>query len=334
MTNGQYEDIMAGYAARRSDRERMLSSRRAKVLEKIPAYAALEEEAARVREAYLKALLSGGSASAAPFSPEETAAKKKALLMQHGFPEDYLDIPFTCPLCRDTGFVNGEKCLCFKKAETALLYDQSQLYDLIRKNRFSLLSSEYYRGNDLVRFEKALQIAHTFIDEFGRDPGNLFFYGPSGTGKTCLSVCIAAELLEKGVPVLYFSAVQLFDRLAALSFRRDPEADDDRALSDLLRNLNECDLLVIDDLGTELMNSFIGTRLFTLVNERILRKKPTILSTNLSLQDLQARYSDRVFSRIASAYILCNITGPDIRLQKKMKRRKADFGGDHGLTQA
>ena len=153
-----------------------------------------------------------------------------------------------------------------------------------------------------------------------QDYHNLFFYGTVGTGKSFLSGCIASELLESGHSVIYFSASGLFDALARYAF--DSRAKE--ALSGFYEDLYHCDLLIIDDLGTEMTNTFVASQLFSCLNERHLRKNATIISTNLSLEELRDRYSDRVFSRITSHYDLCKLTGPDIRMCKKRMQNASD----------
>ena len=149
------------------------------------------------------------------------------------------------------------------------------------------------------------------IDNFEQKPSNLLFYGDTGVGKTFLSNCIAKEVLEKGKSVIYFTAFQLFDILSKGVFEKDADAITAH------QNIYDCDLLIIDDLGTEMWTHFSSSQFFSCLNERILRKKSVIISTNLSLQELRDRYSDRIFSRITSNFDLCKITGPDIRMQKK-----------------
>ena len=184
---------------------------------------------------------------------------------------------------------------------------------MLKETNFSNLSYEYYEGEDFIRFENAVKTCKDFIDCFNSDYHNLFFYGTVGTGKSFLSGCIAKELIDQGKSVIYFSSTGLFEKLSALSF--DYNAKEDKA--ELYEDLYSCDLLIIDDLGTELTNNFSSSQFFSCLNERILRKKSFIISTNLSLQELRDRYSDRIFSRITSNFKLCKITGPDIRMYKK-----------------
>lgn len=147
---------------------------------------------------------------------------------------------------------------------------------------------------------------------FRKDGKSMLFYGSVGTGKTFLSNCIAKELLDKGFSVIYFTSFQLFELLSGAisggseSFRQAYEP------------LLESDLLILDDMGTELSNTFTVSKLFQILNERMLAGKSTIISTNLSLQDFRDIYSERVFSRITSSYTLLKFTGSDIRIRRKI----------------
>ena len=140
-------------------------------------------------------------------------------------------------------------------------------------------------------------------------------YGDTGVGKTFLSHCIAKELLEQSYSVIYFTASQLFDILAKNTFDKDADAG---LVHD---HILDCDLLIIDDLGTEFANSFTTSQLFICLNERILRKKSTLISTNLALEDIRNIYSERIFSRITSTYTVLRMTGDDIRIQKKLMNK-------------
>ena len=195
---------------------------------------------------------------------------------------------------------------------------------MLDRENFDTFSMEYYSEGHIDRLtgrssreaiEIALKTCHEFTDTFGTDFRNLLLYGDTGVGKTFLSHCIAKELLEQSFSVIYFTAAQLFDIFAKSTFRREEEAGAD------CEHIYSCDLLIIDDLGTEMSNTFTNSQLFICLNERILRKKSTLISTNLSLEDLKNIYSERVFSRITSAYTVLRLTGDDIRIQKKLMNR-------------
>jgi len=156
--------------------------------------------------------------------------------------------------------------------------------------------------------------AWDFIHNFDRSFDNLFLYGDTGLGKTYLSCCIAKELLDTSHSVIYLTAFQLFDILRKANFNKD-------SLSTMQGdNILSCDLLIIDDLGTEVGNSFTNSQLFLCLNERILNRKSTIISTNLSLSGFSENYSERVFSRVSSCYKMWKLTGRDIRIQSKINK--------------
>lgn len=321
LTNAQYDQILHQYEERQCIRRRELESRRERVYSSIPGYRSLEDETASLSVSQGKKLLSGEDNALQDLrsSLADLRAKRERLLLEAGFPADYLNPPFVCANCQDTGYHDGVKCHCFRQAEISLLYEQSGIAEMLQNNNFSHLSYEYHTGEDLAHFEKAVETCKDFIKNFDSDYHNLFFYGTVGTGKSFLSGCVAKELIDTGHAVIYFSATGLFDLLSAAAFDSKNREERRNAYADLY----QCDLLIIDDLGTELTNQFTASQLFSLLNERALGKKAVIISTNLSLRELQDRYSDRIFSRITSNFMVCKLTGPDIRMyQKRQQSRK------------
>ena len=323
---------MADYARIRDRHRRELEKRRTQAYARIPALQKLEEQTPALAVDQLRRRLRSPAASgpdgSVPGTPadrkgsfRETAAQITAtrirLLTENGFPPDYLEMTWDCPDCRDTGYIGREKCHCLRRREISVLYNQSRLETLAAGADFSLLSEKYYAGEDLERFRNALRVCRLFVEQFDTVHRNLYLCGTVGTGKTMLSVCTAKALIEKGRSVLYFSASSLFDRLADCTFNSGSR----EGLRGFLDDLYTCDLLIIDDLGTEFTNAFVASQLFTCISERELNRHSTIISTNLSLGELQARYSDRVFSRITSTYEICKLTGRDIRLQRRRRGR-------------
>ena len=326
LTNSQYDQIMHTYEQHRLENEYRRRRRYADISRKIPEIKELDDEISSLSIQQARRLLDGDD-SALDLLKEKIhslSQKKLALLRKNGYPSDYLDLHYTCPDCRDTGYIGDAKCHCFKKAVIDLLYTQSNLQEILDKENFDTFSLEYYSSNHIdsltgrssrEAIEIALKCCHEFIDTFGSDFHNLLLYGDTGVGKTFLSHCIAKELLERSFSVIYFTAAQLFDIFAKNTFRREEETGFDYG------HIYGCDLLIIDDLGTEMSNSFTNSQLFICLNERILRRKSTLISTNLSLEDLKNIYSERVFSRISSAYTVLRLTGDDIRIQKKLMNR-------------
>ena len=320
LSNPQYEAIIKNYERTRDDNRHLLETRRAQVYASVPEYQKLEESVSGLAASAARLVLEGDDSALTQLKAKlsEISKQRTDLLTGAGFSADYLEPFYTCPLCQDTGYVTGseglrEKCRCFRQQEISILYAQSNIQDMIKRENFNTLSYEYYQGEDLQHFKAAVHLSKDFTENFKECFRNLFFYGTVGTGKSFLSGCIAGELLQSGFSVIYFSASGLFDRLARYAF--DSKAKE--ALQDFYEDLYQCDLLIIDDLGTEVTNSFVTSQLFACLNERSLRKKSVIISTNLSLEELRDRYSDRIFSRITSNFSLCKLTGPDIRIYRK-----------------
>ena len=313
--------IMREYNRRQSQNRALLEERRTAVYQEIPRLPEIDREVASLSARRARALLDGSCVGTDDLRTAIAALsrERKELLAANGYPENFLEMPYTCPLCQDTGYVGSKKCTCFKKAEIELLYSQSNLNEILEKENFDHFSFDYYSDtitNDatgLTARETALRAYNTarnFVKDFDTAFQNLFLYGSTGVGKTFLSHCIAGELLKSAHCVLYFSAFDLFDLLAKSTFsRKQDDAGEENFIFD-------CDLLIIDDLGTELTNSFVSSQLFLCINERIMRRKSTIISTNMKLEDFSAVYSERTFSRIASNYQMIKLIGKDIRIEK------------------
>lgn len=326
LTNQQYEIIMKGYEETQTRNRHILEQRREEIYRKLPAYRALKESAGQICVKYAHKMFDGDDKALTDLhSALAGLSRQKSLLLTDAdYPADYLEPVYDCPDCHDTGYlaasedsdsdgIQSRKCHCFRQQELSLLYEQSNIRDLIKKENFSTLSYDYYQGEHLEHFKDAVKNSKAFVQTFGQDFCNLFFYGTVGTGKSFLSGCIAAELLKSGHSVIYFSSSGLFDTLARYSF--DIKAKE--TLYNFYKDLYNCELVIIDDLGTEVTNSFVTSQLFACLNERFLRRRPTIISTNLNLKELRDRYSDRIFSRITSNFNFCKLTGTDIRLYKK-----------------
>ncbi|MBQ3795436.1 MAG: ATP-binding protein [Butyrivibrio sp.] len=322
LTNAQYDAIMHEYEERRSLHRQELEERQRYVYENVPGYKDLEDMTATTSVNFGKRLLAGErlDRSALKAELDELAKQKQTLLTESGFSSDYLDMGYTCQDCKDTGYIGNEKCHCFKQKIIEALYDKSNLRMLTKSANFKLLTDKYYSGEDLDRFKGALRACEDFINNFNSDYQNLFIYGTVGTGKTFLSICVANELLKKGCSVIYFSASGLFDMLSQYVFDAKLKSE----LRGIYDDLYNCELLVIDDLGTEGINQFTLSQLFPLLNERDNRKKSTIITTNLSLEHLQNNYSERIFSRITSNFRLLKLTGKDIRTLKKIARKESE----------
>ena len=249
-------------------------------------------------------------------------AKKYEMLVSHGYNPDYLNLHYNCPKCKDTGFIGIDKCSCFKSKLIKLYYKDSDLEEAVKTNNFKNFNINLYSNHKLnderytprKNIEDILEyITGEYLPNFKNSNTNLLFYGNSGTGKTFLSWCIAKELLDKGFLVVYKTSDDLLRALKDIKFNNDTD------LENLLIN---CDLLIIDDLGSEQITDFSSTELFTLINKKILKNKKMLISTNLSLPLISKRYSERISSRIIGEFKLFKFFAEDIRIQLNLKRQK------------
>ena len=318
LKNSQYYAIMRNYEQIRLKNHDLQNARYEEVCAKIPEFKSLDESISILSVQYGKKLLNGDESALMSLKDELKGlrGRKKALLVSAGFPADYLEPVYDCPDCRDTGYIGIIQ----------LLYDQSNIKEFPTEASFGHFRLDFYPSSlydkttgrsARAMMEDTLRICHRFIDTFGKEFQNLFFYGSVGVGKTFLSTCIAREIMEREYSVVYFSAPQLFNTLAQTKF--DKSDVDSRNMAEYIYN---CDLLIIDDLGSEYTNAFITAQFFTCVNERLIHRKSTIISTNLSLESIADLYTERSFSRITSNYALLKIIGDDIRIRKKLEHRE------------
>lgn len=317
LTNAQYDAVMRDYNRRQSAARHERERHRQEVYAVLPQMEELEQEIAGLSAERARMSLLGMEDKTAG-ELESLRSRRDSLLADAGFPKDYMEVHYTCPDCRDTGYVGGEKCHCFKQAVLDLLYAQSNIRDVLEEENFSHFSMEYYDDGEVNRdfgvtarenIKAAVALCQDMIDRFGTDHGNLLLMGDVGIGKTFLARCVARELLERYYSVVYLSANELFELLSRF---RHEEGEEEQC-----RYILDCDLLIIDDLGTELSNSLTTSKLFYCMNERLLRKKGTIITTNLSLEKIRDIYSERISSRLLDSYRLCYLFGDDVRMKRK-----------------
>ncbi len=324
LKNYQFNKILREYDNKQLKNKHELDARIEEAYKRIPALKELDEEVVKLSIKSAKLSLYGNTSSYHELEQflMNVNAKREELLLEHGYPIDYLKPSYECSRCKDTGFIQNEKCQCFKQAIVDVLYSQSNIKQILTRENFNSFSFDYYSkdyiepSTRLTPYEnmtKTVSICKNFIETFDKEYNNLLLYGNTGVGKTFLCNCIAKELLDTAHTVIYLTAFQLFDILEKNKFDK---GDDNYELQTQFEYILDCDLLIIDDLGTELTNSFINVQLYLCINERYLRRKSTIISTNLSLDNINTTYSERIFSRIASNYTLLKIVGEDIRLKK------------------
>lgn len=327
LSNAQYDEIMRGYHNRQLHNRHLTQERLNQIYATVPQLKSINDQIASLSvEAARKKLADDTSGAALVKSKIEDLKEEKTALLQHyGFDDSSFEPVYSCKDCKDTGYVNGDKCHCFKQEVINVVYSQSNIKNILSHENFNSFSYEYYSDEDvnpttglsaLETARRAVSECKHFIEDFDNKPKNLFLYGNTGVGKTFLSNCVAHELLNQGHSVIYFTAFQLFDILSKGVFERDADAIAAH------QNIFDCDLLIIDDLGTEFANSFTTSQLFLCVNERLLRQKSTIISTNLNFNQIMDMYSERTWSRISSNYTLIKLFGDDIRIQKKLQSQR------------
>lgn len=328
LKNSQYQTIMREYEQKQLRSHDILARHYTEVYTKSPEFKSLDESVSILSVQYGKKLLNGDIQAVESLKDELAILRKRKeeVLHSYGFPPDYLEPTYECPYCKDTGYIGSHKCSCFKKAASYLLYEQSNLKEILKTENFDFLSLKYYSDNhfdtttglsSLALMKKALAVCRDFIHTFGQENKNILLFGDVGVGKTFLSNCIAKELIDAGFSVIYYSAPALFNMLAQSTFHKD-----DTDAQNIHQYTFDCDLLIIDDLGTEFTNYFITSQFFTCINERLLGKKSTVISTNLDLNSLADLYTERFLSRITGNYTMLKLIGTDIRLQKRVMNRE------------
>ena len=325
LKNEQYNQIIREYDTRKLQNKHALDKRIEEAYRLIPQIKNLEDEIISLSAQSGRLALHGDDRSLKELKDSSAALKAVQidLLAANGLPTDYLELQYQCNMCKDTGYVGNEKCNCFKQAISDLVYTGSNIKSILAKENFNKFSFRYYSDDyidetiglsPLCNMQKVVAGCKNFIRHFNKNHDNLLLLGNTGVGKTFLANCIAKELLDRGYTVIYLTAFRLFDILEKNKFSKDESSAYEA--SNQFEYILDCDLLIIDDLGTELNNAFTNSQLYLIINERLLRQKSTVISTNLSLTNINTIYGERIFSRIASCYSVQSIIGEDIRLHK------------------
>ncbi|MDD6462939.1 MAG: ATP-binding protein [Clostridiaceae bacterium] len=283
-------------------------------VETVPEILEAEEKMSRAGLATIKAV-GMGAADAKEYIQKlseinlEAQAQRRLLLKSNGFPEDWLDVHYTCKKCEDKGFVSGIMCGCFKELLKSIEYEKLCSKLPVGNCRFDNFKLDYYPDgagtSPKKRMESVLNYCKAYAADFSRRSPSLLLYGKTGLGKTHLSLAIAGNAVEEGYGVIYSSAQNLFNKLEKDKFGK-ADANTEEAILD-------CDLLIIDDLGAEFTTQFTVSALYNIVNSRELEGKPTIISTNLMPEQLTKAYGERIASRILSNYVMLYFDGSDIR---------------------
>lgn len=242
-------------------------------------------------------------------------AKKSEYLVNHGLSPDYTDPQFACKLCEDTGYADGKMCTCFRTALFLAGVARSGLGKLPETQNFDNFSLAYYPD------PKAVEAVYTFCRRYASEfsektKENILLTGATGLGKTHLSTSIGQEVIRRGYDCIYTSTQNL---LADFEYERFGRSYRDES-PDRTEGYFRCDLLIIDDFGTEMGNQFTVASMYNLINSRMNAGKPMIINTNLSSAEIRSRYDDRIASRLFGEFIIWRLQGTDIRQQKRMQK--------------
>lgn len=318
-----YEQASAQLARARREAEDAATRRAEEFYSRCPQARAVKEQMGANAARAARAVIQGGDVRAELGKLRDKGlalqAEYERLLQSQGLGPGDVSPRYACPRCGDTGFIDGRMCDCLKQLQRAIAYEGLSMQVPLEKSTFDNFSLEYYQGDPraLRQMERVFETCKAYAARFRQDSSSLLFKGATGLGKTHLSLAIAGKAIEKGFGVIYGSAQSFAVALEKERFDRpDPDGPGD-SNSQLL----ECDLLILDDLGTEFPSQYVNAALYNVVNARMMAAKPTIISTNLSMKDLEQRYSERLASRVAGYYGLLEFIGNDVRAQMQARRQ-------------
>ncbi len=308
---------------RRHEAEMQQQLRHDEVVMMCPEIEKIESEMASHGAAVIKAVGMGGDVAAyvRDLSMKNLAAQQRRteMLKKHGFDEDYLDVKYTCEVCKDTGSHDGYYCECYKKLIRETAREQLGENSLIKKCTFDSFRTDLYPDvtdpslniNQRKFMTQVLSFCKNYAENFTSQSQSLIMIGKTGLGKTHLSLAIANKIIEKGHDVYYDSVQNIMSKLENEHFSKN--SSEESTLDDVMN----CDLLILDDLGVEFSTQFTIAQLHNIINTRILHSLPTIISTNIDIENIEQMYSQRIASRIFGSYKLIRFCGKDIRQIKK-----------------
>lgn len=325
MIKGYQSELMEVYQKIRNEEDKRLKQRRAEIKSLYPEILDLDNDIHKLSLKLTMTILKKDTTEAdiRKIKDEitELRAKKCEQLVSHGYDPEYLNMHYRCKKCQDTGYIGIEKCNCYKDKLVKLYYKDSELQDILRDNNFNNFNMELFSSSKesgekyspRTNMKNNLDfVMKDFIPNFKHGSDNLLFYGTPGSGKTFLSYCIAKELLDRGFLVVYKTSDELIRCLRDIKFNNNYYLE---------KLLIDCDLLIIDDLGSEQLNDFVATELFNLINKKLLKKKRMIISTNLTLSGIAKHYSERISSRLLGNFRLYKFYSDDIRIKLNLAKR-------------
>ncbi|WP_294409523.1 ATP-binding protein [uncultured Ruminococcus sp.] len=323
-TKGAFEKAEQTLAARKIKAEDERAQRMAEIQFKAPEIYAMQRSLTSARFGMIKLIGSGKTNSDVKSEISsirnrnlQTQRTIHELLTSFGYPEDYLQYHYFCPKCNDTGFHDGKRCGCFEKLLAKYTTDELNAQCSIVLHDFSEFRIDFYpnepgNANPRERMSTVYKDCRAYADNFTDNSVSLFFFGKTGLGKTFLSSCIAKQLLSEGRNVFFGSILKLFRQIEDERFRRKE--------GDTTSVIIGAELVILDDLGSEFQTNFTDAVLYEIINERVNLGRPTIISTNLSMKELDKKYNDRIVSRLTGCFSPIMFIGSDVRQEKRRMR--------------
>ena len=258
----------------------------------------IDEELSATGMLIFKTACSGGDITPIRKRNEQLTARRTEIILSLGLPKDYTEVHYSCPKCSDSGYVGTAMCKCLREDLIRATIQSSGIGNLIDKQSFDNFSLDYYKDSPEVyeRMKNNLHCAKEYVRRFSERPSQLLLIGKTGTGKTHITTAIAREIISQGYDVIYDSVQNIISDFESDKFRSGYGAYESKS-----EKYSECDLLIIDDLGTEFTNQFTVSCLYNLLNTRQNKGLATVISTNLSYEELERKYEDRIFSRIVGS---------------------------------
>ena len=321
MDNSEVMDsIIEEYEKLRAENKSRRDSEVERVYTELPIIKEIDDKISEIGSETLKKILTNPDAKGLKEEMhnkfEILKQQRKEILVKNSIPLDFDKVKYRCEKCHDTGYIEDEgRCSCFSQKLLDYTYKQSRMGELLKNQNFDSFRLDYYSKSPVkgLKFspyenmEKILTYCRNYVENFDNMNKSLCFYGDTGLGKTFMSCCIAKDLMDRGKTVLYMRAAKLFRMFDDEKFGRN---------TDGLNELYDCDMLIIDDLGTETDSKFNSSYLLELINERIINNKNIVLNTNLNFKGMEEKYTKRFSSRLTESFIVMYFYGEDIRRKK------------------
>ncbi len=327
MTEENFERAMQIVSDRRIAAQQQHEERIREVEERIPEVAEINRQLFRTSRDLMQIIRQGGDVKGRTEALHEQNRQAqemvRQLLTERGYPSDYLEMHYTCEKCQDTGYSGGTYCSCLTSLTAKLSVQELNRSVQFESSSFDSFSLRYYQGQHTENgrdcygaMERVFYFCREYAAHFSLSAPSVLMFGKTGLGKTHLSLAIANEVLRHGYSVLYDSVINFLRQVEREHFGKAIRDDD------TLEALLSCDLLILDDLGTEFHSQFYQSAVYNIINTRMNRAKPTIINTNMGYDEISYHYDERITSRIFTTYTCLQFVGTDVRVLKKQQEQQ------------